>query len=613
MPKSYTGRILHFDLSTGVSREERPLESTYRAYLGGYGLGARVLYDRLKPGLDPLGPGNLLGFVSCPFNGTPAVASARWAVVGKSPLTGGWGDANCGGDIGPYLKFAGYDAVFVSGMAARPSYLLLQNGRAELRDAADLWGRNTRETEETLMDRHGPTSRAACIGPAGEMRSLMAAIITRTGSAAARSGLAAVMGSKNLKALVVAGDGKFEIHDPDGMRQLAREYLDALRANLFVAKMFFGEGRKAGTAAWTPHMIKMGSPPVKNWGGNFAADFPDISGLTAEAAIANQDHVSGCWHCALPCKGYLKEGAGEYHYSAGSRRPEYETQAAFGTMCLNNHTESIAMANEICDRYGLDTISTGSACAFAIECFQNGFLSKADTDGLELTWGNHRAIVALTGKIARREGLGGVLADGVKRAAERIGRGAEAFAIHIGGQEPGMHDPKLISATLKDMPMAARYQMDATPGRHTQGFGPSGFKGHVMNTVGFCVQAGYSGGTLDAERSRKFYAGNLALATGWDASWEELLETGDRIATLRHCFNLREGINPLFWKLPDRMLGKPPATDGPHKGVTVDAEAQVKTNLETLDWDLPTAKPSRRKLSALGLDEVAKDLWGQPS
>jgi aldehyde:ferredoxin oxidoreductase len=610
MPESYAGRILHIDLTTGASREEQLSDSIYRSYLGGYGLGVQVLYDRLKAGTDPLSPGNLLGFVSCPLNGTPAVASSRWAVVGKSPLTGGWGDANCGGDIGPYLKFAGSDAVFISGAASRPSYLLVQDGQAELRDAADLWGRDTRDTETTLMARHGPESRAACIGPAGEKRSLMAAIITRTGSAAARSGLAAVMGSKNLKAVVVAGAHPFPIHNPEGMKALAKEYLEALRNNPFVSGMFFGEKRKAGTTAWTPHMIKMGSPPVKNWGGNFATDFPDASGLTPEAATANQERVAGCWHCALPCKGYLKEGAGEYRYSAGSRRPEYETQAAFGTMCLNNHTESIAMANEICDRQGLDTISTGSACAFAIECYQNGILTQTDTDGLDLTWGNHRAIVTLTEKIARREGIGAVLADGVKKAAEHIGRGAEAFAVHVGGQEPGMHDPKLVSSTLKDMPMAARYQMDATPGRHTQGFGPSGFKGHVMNAVGFCVQAGYSGGTLNTGAAGKFYAGNLSLATGWDVTWEELLRTGDRIATLRHCFNLREGINPLEWKLPDRMLGKPPPADGPHKGVTVDAEAQVKTNLEALDWAPVTAKPSRRKLAALGLDEVAKDLWG---
>lgn len=611
MPASYAGRILHFDLTRGLCREEQLPESTYRAYLGGYGLGARVLYDGLKPGTDPLGPDNLLGFVTCPLNGTPAVASARWAVVGRSPLTGGWGDSNCGGDIGPYLKFAGCDAVFISGAATRPSYLLVQDGRAELRDASEFWGRDTRETENALMARHGPESRAACIGPAGEKRSLMAAIITRTGSAAARSGLAAVMGSKQLKAIVVVGGGKLAIHDPEGMKQLAREYLDALRANPFVVKMFFGEGRKAGTAAWTQHMIKMGSPPVKNWGGNFAVDFPDASGLTPEAATANQERVSGCWRCALPCKGYLREGTGEYRYSAGSRRPEYETQASFGTMCLNNHAESIAMANEICDRFGLDTISTGSACAFAIECFQNGILTKTDTGGLELTWGNHHAIVALTEKIARREGIGAVLADGVRRAVEQIGRGAEAFAVHIGGQEPGMHDPKVVSANLKDMPMAARYQMDATPGRHTQSFGPTGFKSHVMNAVGFCVQAGYSGGTLNDGASGKFYAGNLSRATGWDVTWEELLMTGDRIATLRHCFNLREGINPLHWKVPDRMLGNPPHAAGPHKGVTVDAVAQARANLALLDWDPVTTRPSRKKLSTLGLDGVAEDLWGE--
>ncbi|GAJ10129.1 unnamed protein product, partial [marine sediment metagenome] len=260
------------------------------------------------------------------------------------------------------------------------------------------------------------------------------------------------------------------------------------------------------------------------------------------------------------CEGILKEGIGEYKYAAGARRPEYETQAAFGTMCLNNNTESIAMANDICSRYGLDTISAGCTIAFAIECYENGLITKTDTDGIELTWGNHHSIVAMTEKLAKREGFGDILADGVKIAAEKIGKGAEQYAVHIGGQELGLHDPKLSSAAHSDAPSAARYQMDATPGRHTQGFGPSGFRRHVVNAAGLCV-FGYM--TTDPAT---YIAGFMSAVTGWDCSWNELLKAGERIATIRHAFNLREGINPLELKVHPRIIGKPPFETGPLAG-----------------------------------------------
>lgn len=605
MARGYMGKILFVDLSTGELKDEVLDEKLCREFIGGYGIGARIIYSRQKPAVDPLGWENTLGFMTCPLTGTPAVASSRYAVVGKSPLTGGWGDANSGGDFGPYLKFAGYDGIFFTGASEKPVYLFIEDGKPEIRDAAHLWGKDTYETESLMRAEHGKQTRVSCIGPSAEKLSLISGIITKKGSAAARSGLGAVMGSKKLKAVAVSGRQQVPIADSEVANRLRREYIAELKTTRFIDQPFLELYHKYGTSTGTLRMIEIGSTPIKNWGGVAIVDFPDHSGLSGEAATANRQRNEGCWRCPVTCKGVLKEGAGEYKYSAGARRPEYETQAAFGAMCLNNNTESIAMANDICNRYGLDTISAGSTIAFAIECYENGLITRADTDGIELTWSNHRAIVAMTEKMAKREGFGDILADGVKVAAERIGKGAEQYAVHIGGQELGMADPKLNIPRLGDRLSAARYQMDATPGRHTQGFGPSGFRGHVMNAAGHCVQGGY---TLVADPS-KYIAGFMAAVTGWNRSMDELLKIGERIANMRHAFNLREGINPLKWEVHPRIIGNPPHEVGPHAQVTVDIKAEVYWNLGALDWDRVTTKPSKKKLLELGLDDVAKDLW----
>jgi len=385
-----------------------------------------------------------------------------------------------------------------------------------------------------------------------------------------------------------------------------------LKKTKFLGQLFLEQYHKYGTSAGTIPMLQIGSTPVKNWGGVAITDFPDQSGLTAEAVAANQARNEGCWHCPVACKGILKEGTGDYKYQAGARRPEYEALGAFGPMCLNNNTESIAMANDICNRYGFDAISAGTTIAFAIECYEHGLITKADTDGIELTWGNHKAIVAMTEKIAKREGFGDILADGVKAAAERLGRGTEQYAVHAGGQELGMADPKLDIPRMGDMLSAARYQMDATPGRHTQGFGPSGFPGHFKNAAGFCVQAGY--GAVDlAGNSSKYLVGFMSAVTGWNRSMDELLKAGERVANIRHVFNLREGINPLEREVHPRIIGNPPLEAGPHAHVTVDIKAEVYWMLGALDWDRVTTKPSKKKLLELGLDDVAKNLWEEPA
>ena len=598
MTAGYMGKLLFVNLSTGGIKEETPDESLYRDFIGGYGIGARVLYSRQKGGVDPLGPENTLGLVTGPLTGTPATFGCRYVAVAKSPLTGGWGDANCGGDFGPNLKFAGYDGVFFTGISEKPVYLFIDNGKAQLRAATHLWGKVTFETDDMLQAEHGKAAKVVSIGPAGEKLSLISCLMNNRVDAAGRSGLGAVMGSKKLKAVVVKGDRKVPIADMETADRLRKEHIAEMRGP------FLEEFHKYGTTGHTAESAHSGDTPVKNWGGIGIIDLPDVSALDREVINAKVESKTGCWRCPAACKGRLKEGAGEYKYPAGIHRPEYETQATFGAMCLNNNNEATAMAGYICDSYGLDTISAGSIIAFAMECYEHGIITKADTDGIELTWGNHRAMVAMLEKMARREGFGDILADGVKVAAGRIGKGAEEYAVHIGGQELGMHDPKCDFAAFAGVPTAARYQMDATPGRHTAGFGPSQFQGYVVNAAGLCLHS-----NLVVSDPNKYILEFMSAVTGCDRSLDELLRCGERIANMRHVFTLREGINPLELKVHGRIIGRPPFKEGPLAGVSADIEAQVYWNLGALDWDQVTTKPSKRKLLELGLDDIARELW----
>ena len=603
MPGGYMGKILFVDLSTGVIREEALDEKMCRDFLGGYGIGARILYSRQKAGVDPLGPENTLGLISGPLTGTPVPTGARYVVVAKSPLTGGWGDANSGGSFGPYLKFSGFDAVFFTGISPKPVYLLMDEGKAQLKDAGYLWGKDTYETEDVLMAEYGKQSRVACIGPAGEKLSLIACIMTDRGSAAGRSGLGAVMGSKKLKAVVARGTKEVPLADKATAMKLRMEHVKTWQTPERSAHPMHKYGTSGGAYA----SAYSGDSPVKNWGGIGVIDVPDRSGLHADVIAAGVEKLSGCWHCPIACKAILKAGEGEYKYAAGCRRIEYETIAAFGVNCANNNAESITMANDICNRAGLDTISGGTIIGFAIELYENGILTKEDTGGIDLKWGNHQAMVTMTSKMANREGLGDILADGVKKAAEKIGKGAEKYAVHIGGQELGMHDPKLPPRGGGPSIAAARYQMDATPGRHTAEFGPASFPMLIINAAGLCLFSGL--GRNSTLESDKRMVGFFNAVTGFNYSMGELLKVGERIANIRHVFNLREGVSELKWPVHPRIVGNPPQTVGPLAGVTADIEAQVYWCLGALDWDRVSTKPSKAKLLSLGLDDVAKDLW----
>jgi aldehyde:ferredoxin oxidoreductase len=621
MASGYMGKLLDVDLSAGRLRDEPLDPALARRFLGGYGLGAKLLFDRMAPGTDPFGPDSLLGFLTGPLTGTPAIEGNRFVVVCKSPLTGTWGDANCGGTFGPHLKFAGYDGVLVRGIAARPVYLLIEDGRATLRDAAALWGRDTNETEARLQAAHGahpgPGGRAvevACIGPAGERRSLIACVMNDQGRAAGRSGVGAVMGAKRLKAIAVSGTAEVRVADPAAVAALRREYLRRHGGahDLFV---------KYGTIGITGDSAMSGDSPVKNWGGVGPVDFPEGPvAFQADRLIAYQEKKYGCWKCTMSCGGHMAVTAPGPHQGVRHHKVEYETAAAWGTMTLTSDFPALVRINELCNRYGLDTIAAGCTAAFAVECFERGLLTTRDTGGLELRWGHAPALVALCEQMGRGEGFGAVLADGVQEAARRIGRGSEAYAIHVHGAEVPMHDPKFQPG------LATTYQMDATPARHTQGHEdmPPLVPGwpahdkycwtgkgelhkrcmemvHVVNAAGVCLFAYLS---YDWD----FVPDFLRAVTGWPLDTPECHRIGERIAHLRHAFNLREGLNPLEFTVPGRVLGDPPQTAGNVRGVTVDLDTQVREFCEAMAWDPRTARPSRERLRLLGLEEVAAAL-----
>lgn len=456
------GKMLFVDLTNRKVHEEDLTEEMARGYIGGYGIGARIILERMKAGADPLGPENILGIGTGPFTGCGTISTSRFITMGKSPLTGYWGDANSGGNFPADLKAAGYDFVFLQGKADQPVYLLVTDERVEIKDARHLWGRDSSETETMIRAENGNKSlKIVCIGTAGERLSRIAAIMNDRGRAAARSGLGAVMGSKNVKALACTGSKKPEAFNKEMVRSLNKAMLQELRENPSPGAQLL---RETGTAGVTvPHLV-MHAAPMKNFGGNNVDDFPESkwNNVSYEAMEKYITKKYACSGCPVACGGILNVGSGKYALK-DAHKPEYETVGVFGPDCLVDSVEAIIYANDLCNLHGLDTISAGGTIAFAIECFENGLLTKKDTDGLDLRWGNDDAVIEVLRKMCVREGVGDLLADGSKAAAKKIGQGAERFSMEVGGESIPMHDPR------EDNGWGATYVADPTPGRHTRG------------------------------------------------------------------------------------------------------------------------------------------------
>ncbi|MHA1334288.1 MAG: aldehyde ferredoxin oxidoreductase family protein [Promethearchaeota archaeon] len=655
MSKGYFGKVLWVDLTNETFEEEKLSDEIYRNYLGGYGLGAYLIYRNTPPKYDPLGPEAVFGFFPGLFSGTSAPFSGRYMIAGKSPLTGTWGDSNSGGTFSPEIKKCGYDAILFKGIAKNPVYVAIIDGKKEIIDASDIWGLDIIEAEQKLIEKHGRVKTAG-IGKAGEKLSLISGIANDKGRIAGRSGFGAVMGSKKLKMLVLRGKNKIPYFDKDKFLEAVKFYnskhkqkkpgllmktiiktvpklaktvrITGISMDATGPKLTRQLYSTFGTTTTNTISIEIGDSPVKNWSG-LNSDFPSskYKNISANAIDEYKIRPYGCFTCPIRCGAILS--VPELNIEE-THRPEYETCTAFGADILNDDLLSIFQANEMCNRAAIDTISAGATIAFAIECYENGILTKEDTDGLELTWGNSSAIIELLRRIIDREGIGDILADGSKRAAEKIGKGSEKFAMHSLGQEIAMHNPRIFPS------LAYTYAFDPTPGRHTaasvdfidlgpidnfmDGFRlPKGWKKNpkrkilaqvktnnivqTLNSLGLCMFSTLFG----------YYPifDLIYGLTGWKMTVKELETCGERIQNLRQAFTVREGVILAKNRIPERVTGEGEwkFKKGPTKGITVEYIDFYKGVCEKAGWNPDNGTPLRKTLERLGLDFVVKDFY----
>jgi len=624
MAGGYMGKLAFVDLTSQSVSVETLSDGTAREFIGGYGLGVRMLFERQAKQVDPLGPENILGLTAGPLTGTKAPTGGRYMACCKSPLTGGWGDANAGGYFGSELKAAGFDAVFVSGAADAPVSLWIADGRIEIRDAGRLWGLDSVDAEAAIQNEFGDSKiRVASIGPASERLSLISGIVNDRGRIAARSGVGAVMGSKKLKAVAVRGKAKVPVADAAELGRLSKTFAQQIRELPGMAQALM----KHGTCGFTQGLVAGGATPVKNWQLAGEQAFPTVGRVAdGDAVVRFQTRKYGCASCPIACGGICEVNGGKYPVGE-VHKPEYETIGAFGPLCLCDDLETIIKLHDMCNRSGLDTISAGHVLAFAMECFEKDILTAADTDGIRITWGNGPAMIALLDRVIRREGIGDVLADGVQAAALKIGRGAEACAMHVGGQEPGLHNALFLPSR------GTGFVCDPTPGRHTAApmarleGGPGAYAPYPELRIDKFERYAYTGkGPMSATASAYLQVGNCAgvcvmpfmffgnypliellnAVTGWGLDVAEALAAGARIQTLRQCFNLREGIAAASVRLPDRMIGRPPQREGPLAGVTIDPDSLARDYRQAMGWDAETGVPAEETLERLRLSELVK-------
>ncbi len=660
--KGYTGKVLFVDLSTGEIRSESIADKVYENYLSGVGLGAYILYQHIPAGADPLGPENMLGFVSGLLTGTPSVVTGRWMVVCKSPITGGWGDANCGGTFSPAIKQCGYDGIFIKGISPTPVYLYVDNKTAELKPADHLWGVDAVEAEKTLQveNRKSKKPEVVVIGTSGEKLSFISGIVNDGGRIAARSGGGAVMGSKKLKAVVLAGVKPIGCADPKEMKSLSKELSGKMRkfnmpgfvrGGLFplLGKVMGGmktampmDGallgilmKRWGTVSNNTLGITSGDTPLKNWKGS-VVDYNRsyYKNLNPERIMEIEKRKYHCYGCVIGCGGIVeiaKATNGEFTHT---HKPEYETCTTFGGLLMNKDLDSILYVNELLNRAGMDSISAGGTVAFAMECYENGVITKEMTGGLELTWGNSEAIVALVKKMIAREGIGDLLADGVKVAAAKLGVSDQPYAVTAGGQEPGMHDSRF------DPLLAIAFSADPTPGRHTISSAQYYDMIHLWEKVSWAPK---SGSYLKADEyipTDKVAQKSVALscykeltdgaggclfamvlgvnhwklfewlnaATGWQKTPDEYMEIGKRIQTLRQMFTIKHGVDPMSYRMSSRMAGEPPLKEGPNKGKTVPIKEMMQLHWKQYGWSEQTGKPTTATIKELGMETLCQEV-----
>ena len=631
MAGGFFGKIMFINLKNQTWRAEEVDEQIYREYIGGYGLGSRILYEHIKPGADPFGPENILGFMAGLFVGTKAHVTGRFTVVAKSPLTGGWGDAGCGGKFGPFLKSTGYDGIFFEDISEKPVYVSVFDDDVQFHDASHIWGMDSADAENVIKEEMGKSYSVCTIGQAGENKNAIAGVFNDQGRAAARMGLGGVMGSKNLKGFAAGGTNKVQIADEEAYKVCFEDMKRQIKEAQSGAASVFG---KFGTTMVYANNVNINDAPVQNWkntrNGRYSMD--QAMKLDAQAYVPYHKKKYACAQCTVGC-GAILEAEDKDGNKYETHRPEYETIGCFGSLCLMDNVIDVMEANEACNRYGMDTISVGGTIAWLLEVAENGKLTEEEKEGLDLKWGNSSILVPLIKKMAFREGfLGQLLADGSKAAAARLGRGTEAYLTDFGGVEAAMHDPRCWPG------FGYGYVLDPTPGHHCQG--PIGFMEHGWADNELYKKYDYSGLTAEKYMFDKnkglalkhlnswfhFFNGTgmcilakyvgypdypivetVKAITGWkDLDLDEALLTGERINTIRHLFNVREGINHKDFAMKDRLAGIPPLPDGATAGITIPMEKVRCDYYNELGWDCDTDMPSDETLDKLGIKEFAK-------
>ena len=630
MAYGYNGRILHVDLTLGAVQVEEPPEQFYRRYFGGSALGLYYLLRNTPPQADPLGLDNTLILALSVLTGVPISGQSRMTAVAKSPLTGAVGDSQCGGFWPAELKFAGFDALVVTGRAEQPSYLWIHDGQAELRDASHLSGKVTGEVQKVICDELGDQRvQVLQCGPAGESGVRYACLINMCNRANGRTGMGAVMGSKNLRAVAVRGSSRPEIADEVALKSLARwgaEHVD----DSDVASLAL-----LGTSEIVSSQNEVGGLPTRNWSSGVFEGYEAISGQRMNETILKERDT--CYACAVRCKRVVEVTEGPYQVDPLYGGPEYETLAALGSYCSVGNLEAVAKANELCNAYGLDTISCGGTIAWAMECFEAGIIGPEDTGGVELRFGSAESMVKMIEMIGRREGFGDLLAEGSARAAQVIGRGSEELLVTVKMQEAPAHMPQ-VKRSLALIYAVNPFGADHQSHEHDDSYEPE--DGYLEEMAELGLLDARPKDVLDAEKVRyAFYTQCLYSAldtlnlcqfvfgpawqlygldqmvelvrsvTGWKVNLWELMKAGERRLNMLRAFNAREGIGREADTLPSKFFK--PLAGGPTDGVAV-GEEELQQALQIYygmaGWDVATGIPTEGKLEELGIGWIVCEL-----
>jgi aldehyde:ferredoxin oxidoreductase len=617
----YRGKMLRVDLTNRVAYQEVLPSEVVREFIGGAGTGIKYLFDRVKAGIDPLSPENQIMFSVGPFTGTSIPCASRMAVIGKSPLTNTVGVSLSGGFFPEEMKKAGYDLMIFEGKAEEPTYVVIKDEEVRFRNADALWGTQTTDCQQIIKDElHDQNLRIACIGPAGENLCRIACVINER-RAAGRKGLGAIMGSKNLKAIAVRGSGSSFVASKEKLRPALKERTKAMKESPVLFPFF----SKYGTSRGVNNHSAKGIFPARNW--TATGEFMPVDRIGVEARQSRKIGQSRCAGCPVGCGQLTLARTGIY---AGilSEGPEYETMYSFGGQTGVDNLDSIIASDRLSDELGLDTMSTGVAIGFAMELFERGILTTRDTEGLELRFGRHEAMFELVRKIAFRQGFGDLLADGVRIAALKIGKGSEKYAMHVKGLELPAYDVR--GAYAHGLNYATSY----TGADHNRGyaiqeifgatvpypvdrFGTEG-KGELTKwnqdaRAAVCDSPTMCAFIFDmalAPIALRNTAALMEAVTGFTFTPDDVLHVGERINNVARAFNVREGFGRAEDTLPERIMTEP-LREGASKGHLIskeDLHVMLDEYYHARGWDLENGIPTRRKLTELGLEQVADEL-----